>query len=96
MGGSLGGSDTGFTVPGGLVGDGELSQVPSDHVKLDFDVVEALSVIDGNKVSNHFWHDNAVTQVGLDWSRFLSRLSVLFCFLAFEVEPVVFVFDFWG
>ena len=40
MGGSLGGTDTGLAVLGGLVGDGELSQVSADHVELDLDVVE--------------------------------------------------------
>ena len=45
MGGSLGGSDTGLAVAGGLVGEGELAQVATDHVELDFDVVEGLAVL---------------------------------------------------
>lgn len=40
MSGSLSGSDTGFTVFGGFVGDGEFSEVSADHIEFDLDVVE--------------------------------------------------------
>jgi hypothetical protein len=95
VGGSLGGTDTGLTVAGGLVGDGELTQVATDHVEFDFDVVEALSVVDGDVVADHLGHHDGISQMGLDGGGLLSGLSILFGFLAFSLESDVFMLDFF-
>jgi hypothetical protein len=93
MGGSLGGSDTGLTVLARLVGKGELSEVPADHVELDFHIVEALSIVDGHVVADHFGHDDGVAEVSLDGDGLLSRLCVLLALLALGIQTDVFVLD---
>ena len=95
MGGTFGGTDTGLTVSGGLVSEGEFTQVPADHVELDFDWVEDFAVVDSDDVADHLWHDDAVSEVGLDDSWLFTGLAVLFRFFAFVVESVIFVFDFY-
>jgi len=92
--GTLGGTDTGLTVAGGFVGDGELTEVTTDHVEFDFDIVEALSIIDGDVVANHLGHHDSISQMGLDGGGLLSGQSVLFGFLAFSFESDVFMLDF--
>jgi hypothetical protein len=77
----------------GLVGDGELAEVPADHVELDFDVVEALAVVDCNVVAHHFGHDDGVTEVSLHGHGLLSGLGVLLALLALGVQPDIFVLD---
>lgn len=79
----------------GLVGDGELSEVASDHVELDFDVVEDLSAVDGDLVADHLGHDDGISEVSLDGGGPLSGNAVLFGFLAFGVQADVLVLDFW-
>jgi hypothetical protein len=37
-----------------LVSDGKLSQISSDHVEFDFNVVEGFTVVDSDVVTNHF------------------------------------------
>jgi hypothetical protein len=93
VGGSLGGSDTGLTVPTGLVGEGELSEVPADHVELDFDAVEGLAVVDSDVAAHHFGEDDGVAEVGLDGGGLLSGQCVLLALLALGVETDVFVLD---
>ena len=62
----MGGSDTGPPVLDRLVGDGELSQVVSDHLGLDLHLVEALPVVDSDDGSGHLRDDDHVAQVRLD------------------------------
>ncbi len=94
MCGSLGGSDTGLTVLARFIGEGELSEVPADHVELDFNVVEALAVVDSHVVADHFGEDDGVAEVSLDGGGLLSQLCVLLALLALGVETDVFVLDF--
>jgi hypothetical protein len=49
-----------------LVGDAELSQVVSDHLRLDLDLVEGFAVVDANDAADHFWYDDHVPQMRLD------------------------------
>lgn len=77
MCGPLGGSHTGFTVSAGLVGDAELAEVAADHVELDLHIVEGLSVVNSNVVSDHLGHHNRISEVGLHWGWLLSGKSVL-------------------
>jgi hypothetical protein len=91
--GSLGGSDTSLTVPTGLVGEGKLSEVPADHVELDFDAVEGLAVVDSDVAAYHFGEDDGVAEVGLDGGGLLSGQCVLLALFALGVEPDVFVLD---
>lgn len=64
--GRLGTTDTGATVLGGLVGDGELAEVVTDHLSTNFDVGELLTVVDTNNGANHLGDDDDITEVGLD------------------------------
>ena len=95
MGGSLGGSDTGLAVAGRLVGEGELAQVASDHIEFDFDGVEGFAVVDSHKVADHLGHDDGISKVGFDGGGLLTGLGVLLCLLAFHIEPIVFMLDFY-
>ena len=52
-----------------VVRDGELSQVVADHVFLDINQVEDLSVVDGSGGADHFREDDHVTDVSLDRGR---------------------------
>jgi hypothetical protein len=81
-------------VPGGFIGDGKFTQVPSDHIELDFDVVECLAVVDGDVVANHFGEDDGITEVSLDGGGLLSGKCVLFALLAFGIESDVLMLDF--
>lgn len=48
------------------VSDGELTQVVANHLWLDLDGVENLTVVDTNDGADHLWNNNHVSQVGLD------------------------------
>ncbi len=94
MSGSLSGSDTGLTVLAWLVGQRELSQIPANHVELDFHIVKGFSIVDGHIIANHFREDDGITEVSLDRGGLFSQLSVLFALLALGIETDVFVLDF--
>ncbi|EEQ38890.1 hypothetical protein CLUG_03016 [Clavispora lusitaniae ATCC 42720] len=68
-------SVTGSTVSDRSVSDGELTQVVANHLWLDLNGVENLTVVDTNQRTNHFWNNNHVSQVGLDNSRLLVSWS---------------------
>merc|ERR1719456_1175857 len=71
----------------GLVCDGELCEVVTDHLGLDFHVDVLLPVVHAHHAADHFWHDNHVPQMRLDGLWFLSV-----CGLALHVDvllPVV-------
>ncbi len=95
MGRSFSGTDTSLTVASGLVGERELTQIPANHIKLDFDVIEALAIVNSHKVSNHFGHDDSISEMSLDGGWLFSREHVLFGLLTLQVEPVVFVLNFY-
>lgn len=69
----------------GLVSEGHFSEVATNHIELDFDVVEGLSVVDGYVVADHFGHDDGVPEMSFNGNGLLSRLAVLFGLLAFLV-----------
>ena len=94
MGGPFGCSDTSFTVAGGFVRKGHFSQVPADHIELDFDVVKGLAAVDCHVVADHLGHDDGVSEVGFDGGGFFSWQGVLLGFLALGVQSDIFVFDF--
>ena len=96
MSGTLGSTDTGLTVSSWLVRKWHLTQIPADHIELDFNRVEYFAVVDADDITHHLGHDNAVSEMGLDSGRFLSRLAVLFCLFALIVESGVSMFDFSG
>jgi hypothetical protein len=70
-------TNTGTTVLNGLVGDGELSEVVTSHLRLDFNLVENLTVIDTNDGTDHLRNDDHVTEMGLDDLRLLTGGGVL-------------------
>lgn len=78
---------------GWLVGNGELSEISADHVELHLNIIEALSIVDCNVVTDHLGKNDGISEVGLNWSRAFSRLSVLLGLLALSIEADVFVFN---
>lgn len=49
----------------------------TNHLRLDFDLVELLSGVDTDNAANHLWDDDHVSQVSLDQIRLLVWLSLL-------------------
>lgn len=96
MGWTFGGTDTCFTVSGWFVGQWELSEISADHVEFDLDWVESFTVVDSDKVSDHFGHDDTVSEMGFYEGRFLTGGCVLFGFFTFHVESVISMFNFSG
>ena len=90
---TLSGTDTGLSGSGSLVGEGELTEVPADHVELDFNRDPMLSIIDGHNVTDHLGHDDAVPQMGFYRCGLLSGQGVLFGFFAFQIESGVLVLE---
>lgn len=64
-------SVTGSTVSDGSVCDGELTQVVANHLGLNLNIVEHLTVVDTNDGTDHLGNDDHVSQVGLDNSGLL-------------------------
>lgn len=64
-------SVTGSTVSDRGVCDGEFTQVVADHLRLDLNSVENLTVVDTDDGTDHLWDNDHVSQVGLDNSRLL-------------------------
>lgn len=73
----MGSSDTRSSVLDWFVGNGELGEVVTDHLRSDFDLVENFSVVDSDDGADHLWNDDHVSQMGLDWSWLLVCRSVL-------------------
>lgn len=59
-----------------VVGDGELTEVTADHLSLDLNGAENLTVVDTNDGTNHLWNNDHVSEVGLDNSWLLVGWSV--------------------
>jgi hypothetical protein len=76
----VGGTDTGPAMLDRLIGDGELSKVVADHLRLDLNLVEGLAVVDTNNASNHLRDNDHVTEMCLDWLWFLTSRSIFFLF----------------
>ena len=93
---TFGGTDTGLTVSGWFVRKWELSQISSDHVELDFNGTEDFTAVNSNKVTNHFWHNDAISKMSLNYSWLFSCYTVLLSLLALVVKSVVSVLDFSG
>lgn len=87
------GTHTCLTVSSRLIGQRELTKVSPDHIEFYFDNIVSFSIIDCYKISNHIGHNDAISEMGFYWGWFLTRLGILFSFLAFQIEPVVFVLD---
>lgn len=74
--GGVSSSNTGASVSDGGVGNGELSDVVTDHLSLNFDGNEGLSVVASNDGADHLGGDGDVTEVSLDGSGALSGIGV--------------------
>jgi len=57
------------------VSNRELTKVVTNHLRLDLNLVENLSVVNTNNRSNHLGKNDHVSEVGLDDSRLLVRAS---------------------
>jgi hypothetical protein len=57
--------------------NGKFSQVVSNHLRLDLDLVELLARVDTNDATNHFRDNNHVTEVSLDEVGLLVGLGLL-------------------
>ena len=75
--GRVGSTDTWSSVLNWAVRDREFGQVVTNHLRLDFDLVELLSGVDTDNAANHLWDDDHVSQVSLDQIRLLVWLSLL-------------------
>lgn len=75
--GGVSGTNTGSTVLDGLIRDGELAQIVSDHLGLDFHLIEGLAIVDAHDGSGHLGDDDHVSQVGLDHVGLLIGLAFL-------------------
>ena len=82
-------TDTDFTVANGLVSHGVLTDIVADHVGLDLDSVPVLAGVDFTDGADHLWHNNCVTQMGLDGLRLLTIGRVLHCLRELLDEAVV-------
>jgi hypothetical protein len=94
VGRTFSGTNTGFSVPTGLVGKGKFTKISADHIELDFNIVECFAIVHCDIVSYHFGKDDRITEVSLDWDWLLPGLSIFFGFFAFSVKSDVFVFNF--
>ena len=74
--GRFGGSLSGLCVSGVLVGDSELSEVSSNHVEFDLNWLVVSSVVDTDESSDHIWHDDGVSESGLDELGLLTGFEV--------------------
>ena len=75
--GTSGGTDTDLTVANRLVSHGEITEIFTNHVCLDFDGVPVLAGVDFADRSNHLGHDDGITEMGLDWLGLLTIWSFL-------------------
>ncbi|ODQ78264.1 hypothetical protein BABINDRAFT_162918 [Babjeviella inositovora NRRL Y-12698] len=57
---------TGLTVSNWSVSDGEFTQVVTNHLWSDVNLVERLTVVNTDDGTDHLWNNNHVSQVGLD------------------------------
>jgi hypothetical protein len=71
--GRVGGADTGAAVTDGAVGDGELSEVVSDHLGHDAHKVEYLAVVHSDVGVDHLGDDQHISKVGLDGHGLVKR-----------------------
>ena len=64
----------------GFVGDGELGQVMSDHLRLDLNVDVLLAVVHTHDAANHLGHDDHVAQMSFHclWLLAISCLALGF------------------
>jgi hypothetical protein len=60
-----------------LLRDREFSEVVTNHLRLDFDLVEFLSRVDTDNRADHLWDNDHVTEVGLDEVWLLVGLGLL-------------------
>lgn len=60
-----------------ILGDRELSQVVTNHLRLDLDLVELLAGVDTDDGTDHLGDNDHVTEVGLDEVGLLVGLGLL-------------------
>ena len=87
--GRFGGSLSGLGVSSVLVGDSELSEVSSNHVEFNLNRLVVPSVVNTDESSNHIWHDNSVSESGLDELGLLTGLEIEFALLDLLDELLV-------
>lgn len=54
----------------------------TNHFRLDFNLIEGLTIVHTNNASNHFWHYNHVTKMSADWFWLFTGWSLPFLFQA--------------
>jgi len=75
----VGGSNTRSTVLHRLVRDAKLSEVVTNHFRLDFNLVEGLAVVDANNASDHVRQDHYVAKMSLHACRLLQCGRLFLC-----------------
>lgn len=73
----MGSTNTGATVTNELVRAAVLGKVGTDHLRLDLDLHEGLSVMHANDRADHFRYDDHVTQMRLHGLRLLMLRRLL-------------------
>lgn len=72
----VGGTNTRATVLDGGVGDGELTEVVSNHISLNLYGDISLSIVNTSDGTDHLGDDDDVTEVGLDGFGALTEVGV--------------------
>ena len=62
----MGGTNTGSTVFNGFVGNGEFSEIMTNHFWLDFDLIEGFAVVNADDGSGHFRDDDHISQMSFN------------------------------
>ena len=78
-----------LSVLDGLVGHGELTEVLSNHLSLDFASGPVFSRVDFADGADHIGHDDGVTEVGLHSLGLFTVRGVLDCGLELLDKSVV-------
>jgi hypothetical protein len=84
----VGGTDTRATMLNRVVGDGELTEVVTDHLRLDFNRVESLALVNSDDGTDHGGNNDHVAQVSLDGSGLLTNSETLLGLDAFSDESL--------
>jgi len=73
-----------------FVCDAKLSEVVSNHLRLDLNLVESFSLVNSDNASNHLWENNHVSKMSLHTLRLLKCGTLLLCLSqAFEQSKVL-------
>ena len=91
--GRSGGTLTNSTVANWLVSKRKLGKVVANHVGLDLDWVPVLATVHVHNGIAHFWHNDAVSQVGLHGLWLLAGWNILLGLSQFFDKSIILSLD---